>query len=72
MIHSRSTGLRSRIRHHREEVVARHELERELADFATPAERLELETILARHHEEDRRLVENLLAVQDDRRLHQA
>lgn len=64
------TGLRSRIRRYRQESAARQALARELADFATPAERLELETIVARHAEEDRRLVEDLLYAQNYRRMH--
>jgi hypothetical protein len=63
------TGLLTRIRHHREDVAARHQLARELADFATPAERLELDTIIARHREADRRQVEALLAAQTARQM---
>jgi hypothetical protein len=63
MLHSH-TGLLTRIRNHREDVSARRQLERELAGFATPAERLELEMIVARHQEEDRRQIEAILRAQ--------
>jgi hypothetical protein len=69
MVHPRSTGLLARIRHHRADVAARHRLDRELAGFSTPAERLELETIVARHREEDRREIELLLRAQRTRQL---
>jgi hypothetical protein len=69
MVHSHSTGLLARIRHHREDVAAHHQLQRELASFSSPAERLELETIVARHQEEDRRQIEELMRAQSTERL---
>jgi hypothetical protein len=71
MAHLPNTALLTRIRLHREETAARHALARELADFSSPSDRLELQEILARHAADDRRLVENLLAAQDDEQIHQ-
>jgi hypothetical protein len=47
----------------------RQSLSRELAAFSTPSDRLELDAILARHSDEDARLVMELLAQQDNQRL---
>ena len=68
MVHSH-TGILARIRHHRGDVAARHQLERELARFTSPADQLELELIVARHAEEDRRQIEQILRAQRTRQL---
>ncbi len=45
--------LRAQVRARRAARQARLRLERDLASYATPAERLELQAILARHEAED-------------------
>lgn len=56
MGHTRSiTQLRSAWAGHRAYRVARRDLARELADFKSPAERLELEAIVERHSAEETR-----------------
>jgi hypothetical protein len=44
--------------------VQHRELERELADFSTPAERLEIETIVGRYSDDDAHEVREILVRQ--------
>ena len=46
---------------HRADRAAHRQLEHELADFSTPAERLELETIADRYSDDDSREVRQIL-----------
>jgi hypothetical protein len=55
----------SRLQSHRDAQKRRQSLRRELAAFNTPAERLELDEILARHNTEEARLMKELLRRQD-------
>jgi hypothetical protein len=55
----------SRVQSRREAHRERQTLARELAAFTTPAERLELDEIMARHTDDETRLVQQLLRQQD-------
>lgn len=62
MGHTRSiTALRSAWTRHRAYRVARRDLAHELADFRSPAERLELETIVERHSAEETREIRSIM-----------
>ena len=58
-------GLRSTLAHRRTERVAHRRLAAELAAFQTPAERAELDEMLARYSAEDTRLIREILERQD-------
>jgi hypothetical protein len=53
--------LKDTLTAHRADRAAHRQLEHELADFSTPAERLELETIADRYSDDDSREVRQIL-----------
>ena len=55
------TTLQARLANHRVEKAAFKQLERELASYSSPADRAEIEAIVARHSGSDARLVEEIL-----------
>jgi hypothetical protein len=63
---------RTALANYRTERIAHRRLAAELAEYQTPAERTELDEVLARHTTEDTREVRAILARQDARRLHHA
>ncbi|GID91852.1 hypothetical protein ACFQFC_00460 [Amorphoplanes digitatis] len=58
-------GIRVNLADRRTERVARRRLSAELAAFQTPAERAELDVILARHTREETREIREILSRQD-------
>ena len=58
-------GLRSTLAHRRTERIAHRRLAAELAAFQTPAERAELDEMLARYSAEDTEQIRAILNLQD-------
>lgn len=60
-----TTGLRDALAEHRSTRTNRRRLERELASFVTPAQRRELDAMLARHRSSETREIRRILDAQD-------
>ena len=69
---SLGTRIRTALANRRTERLAQRRLAAELAEFQTPAERAELEQVLARHSAEEARPIWAILDRQDAERLHHA
>jgi hypothetical protein len=65
-------AARTALANHRTERIARRRLAAELAEFQTPAERAELDQILARYTTAETREIWTILNRQDAARLHRA
>ena len=65
-------AARTTLANRRTERIAHRQLAAELAAYQTPAERAELDEVIARHSEQDTREIRAILARRDARRLHHA